>query len=87
MSRLVNDGPPGPETKQFNRKRDNQCYTRAFERDQMTFTLVEQDVTSPRTILFWIMENFTTCPVPKLRDAFETALGMQHSTVHKKSAD
>lgn len=87
MARIINDGPPGPEQKQVNRKHDNVCYQKAFARDEMTFTLVERDITSPRTILFWIMENFATCPVTKLRDAFEDALAMQHSNVSKKNAD
>ena len=87
MARMVNDGAPGPEQKQLNRKHDNACYRKAFERNEMTFTLVERDRSSPRTILFWIMENFATAPPEKLRDAFEDARAMQFSRVEKKNAD
>ncbi len=56
---------------------DTKVYAKARNRGQETFTLVEQDRTSPRTILFWIGENFETAPPEKLRDAFERALRMR----------
>lgn len=56
---------------------DNTCFQKAQERGQQTFTLVAQDKSAPRTILFWIMENFEDTPVEKLRDAFEDALAMR----------
>ncbi len=56
---------------------DTKVYAKAKNRGQETFTLVEQDRTSPRTILFWIGENFETAPPEKLRDAFERALRMR----------
>ncbi len=56
---------------------DTQVYAKARNRGQETFTLVAQDRTSPRTILFWIGENFETAPPEKLRDAFERALRMR----------
>ena len=56
---------------------DTKVYTKAKNRGQETFTLVAQDRTSPRTILFWIGENFETAPPEKLRDAFERALRMR----------
>lgn len=66
---------------------DNTCYTKAVQKKQRTFTLVEQDRTSPRTILFWIMDNIENAPQGKLEDAFELAMAMRFSTVVKKSAD
>ncbi len=56
---------------------DTKVYAKARNRGQETFTLVGQDRTSPRTILFWIGENFETAPPEKLRDAFERALRMR----------
>lgn len=56
---------------------DTRVYLKAKGRGQETFTLVGQDRTSPRTILFWIGENFETAPPEKLRDAFERALRMR----------
>ncbi len=56
---------------------DTKVYAKAKNRGQETFTLVAQDRTSPRTILFWIGENFETAPPEKLRDAFERALQMR----------
>ena len=87
MARMVNDGPPGLQEKQSARKRDAECFRKAFDKDELTFTVVEHDPTSPKTILFWIMENFETAPAEKLRDAFEGALAMQFSTIPKKRAD
>ena len=56
---------------------ERECYARARARQQETFTLVAQDRTSPRTILYWIGENFETAPPEKLREAFERALRMR----------
>jgi hypothetical protein len=66
---------------------DKTCHDKAVSRGQRTFTLVEQDVSTPRTILWWIMENFHTSPDDKLMDAFEDALAMKNSTVEKKQPD
>lgn len=87
MARMTNDGPPGFEEKLAARKRDAECFRKAEARQELTFTVVEHDPTGPRTILFWIMENFDTAPAEKLRDAFEGALGMQFSQIPKKRAD
>lgn len=62
---------------------DTQVYAKARNRGQETFTLVAQDRTSPRTILFWIGENFETAPPEKLRDAFERALRMREYNPRK----
>jgi len=68
-------------------ERDMNCYEKAVKRSQRTFTVVEQDISAPKTILFWIMENWETAPTFKLEDAFETAIAMRDSTVVKKRAD
>ena len=67
--------------------RDAQCFKRAQNRKQGTFTLVEQDATAPGTILDWINRNFATAPPQKLRDAFDTALQWRDSALTKKMPD
>jgi len=66
--------------------KDALAFTKAKTRGEETFTLVEQDRTSPRTILFWIGENFETAPPEKLREAFERAMRMKECG-HRKWAD
>lgn len=87
MARMVSDDKPFPEVRTQNIRRDNDCHVKAVARGQMTFTVVEQDLTAPETILEWIKLNWKTAPVAKLRDAFETALAMQYSDIPKKTAD
>jgi hypothetical protein len=87
MGRMTPDGAPGQEQRDVARKIDNRCFEKARSRNQMTFTVVEQDITAPYTILEWIRLNWATAPVEKLRDAFENALAMQHSEIEKKHAD
>ena len=41
---------------------------------EQLFTLRSQDVTTPRCIVFWILENIDTAPEEKLRHALEDAL-------------
>lgn len=65
---------------------DNKCFEKATQRGQRTFTLVEQDRSSPRTIAFWILENIETCPDGKLFDALADALAMRRAS-HRKNAD
>jgi hypothetical protein len=65
---------------------DVQCFTKARDRGQHTFTLVAQDRTSPRTIAFWILENIETAPPQKLFDALEDALTMR-KWPERKAAD
>jgi hypothetical protein len=62
----------------ISQPRDWQCFEKAIMRGQQTFTLVAQDITAARTIMFWLMENIETAPDEKLRDAFEDALRMRH---------
>ena len=65
---------------------DKDCFDKAQARGDMTFTLVGQDRSSPKTILTWIMENFETCSDAKLSDAFRTAIAMKHHP-KRKAAD
>lgn len=66
---------------------DAECFKKAKERGQQTFSLVAQDRSSPRTICFWIMENIETCENPdKLRCALEDAIAMRKYP-HRKHAD
>jgi hypothetical protein len=69
------------ESGEFNE--DEQVFLRAHRRGQETFTLVAQDRSAPRTILYWIGENFETAPPEKLRDAFERALRMREYSPRK----
>lgn len=57
--------------------RDANCYTKAVERGQRTFTLVAQDVSAPVVIAEWIKQNIMTCPVEKLHQAIEDAVAMR----------
>lgn len=81
--------PDGPEDRRATQlAMDARCFRNARQRGETTFSLIERDPTSPRTILFWIMENFDgKTPAPKLRDAFEDALQMLFSPIEKKRAD
>jgi len=85
MSQIYSENP-GAVEKVSHMRRDYKCAERAKERDQQTFTLVEQDRSSPRTIAFWILENIETCPAAKLHDALEAAVLMR-SACNRKDAD
>jgi hypothetical protein len=65
---------------------DTLCFKKAKERNQRTFTLVQQDRSSAKTICFWIMENIETAPAQKLLDALEDAILMRDFE-HRKNAD
>lgn len=62
------------------------CYEKAKARGDETFTLVGQDLSSPRVICEWLKENIDKAPERKLREAFECALRMR-TTRMRKSAD
>jgi hypothetical protein len=66
--------------------KDRKCMAKAIEKDELTFTLVEHDKTSPRTVAFWIMENIETAPSHKLHEALEFCL---HAREHanRRNAD
>lgn len=65
---------------------DHDCYSRAKQRGEQTFTLVARDKSSPRTICFWIMENIETAPAEKILDALKDALTMR-THPDRKAAD
>lgn len=65
---------------------DAGCFARAKARGQRTFTLVEQDLTSPSVIAEWVKLNIETAPPEKLHDALETAIAMR-SWPDRKQAD
>lgn len=53
---------------------DDSCYRKGKANGEQLFTLRSQDMTMPRTICFWIMENINSCSEDKLRHALEDAL-------------
>jgi hypothetical protein len=65
---------------------EDECNRKARERNDHTFTLVGQDLSSPRTICFWIMENIETCPPQKLIEALKGAIAMR-TLDNRKNAD
>jgi hypothetical protein len=81
MSQIVNSGD-----KDGAHYRDLKIAEKARSRGQATFTLVEQDITSPKTICFWILENIETAPEDKLVDALQGALLMRKAQ-NRKHAD
>lgn len=85
--KMVSEDPSNFETKQKHRQRDFKCHEKALQAGELTFTLREQDMTSPFIILEWIKLNFKTCPNEKLIEAFENALAMKDSKIQKKAAD
>lgn len=87
MARMVGDNGPLEGQQDVARKMDNECHRKAISRGQQTFTLVEQDQTSAKTVLAWIWLNWDTAPVSKLRDAFEDAICFKCSPIQKKAAD
>jgi hypothetical protein len=81
MSQLVNS-----KDRAAAHYRDLKIAKKAQEKGQATFTLIEQDFSSPKTICFWIMENIETAPEDKLVDALAGALLMRASP-NRKHAD
>ena len=63
-----------------------ECRQKAIARNDLTFTLVGQDLSSPRTIAFWILENIHTAPAEKLQSALTKAIRMR-SLPNRKPAD
>jgi hypothetical protein len=74
------------QLRQKHMRGDRKCAANAINRSQLTFTLVEQDRSAPKTITYWIMENIETAPSAKLIDALETALVMR-AYANRKNAD
>ena len=58
---------------------------KAKNRNDITFTLVGQDLTSPRTIAFWILENIETAPEEKLVHAVRVAVNMRDKFGRKQA--
>lgn len=65
---------------------DNECFRKARERDDDTFTLVGQDRSSPRVVCEWIKENIETAPAHKLLEALDCAIAMRNAK-NRKAAD
>lgn len=65
---------------------DTKCHAKAKTRGQRTFTLIEQDVTTVKTIAHWIYLNIETAPAPKLQEALDSCLKMREFPA-KKNAD
>lgn len=78
MSQIVNSGD-----RKGSNYRDIKIAEKARGRGQATFTLVEQDLTTPETICFWIMRNIETAPDDKLVDALQAALVMRKADGRK----
>lgn len=66
--------------------RDARCFVKAKSRGQKTFTVVEQDATTVKTIAHWIYLNIETAPADKLHDALDSAIAMRDFP-SKKNAD
>jgi len=62
------------------------CRITADSKGLERFTLISQDKSSPKTIMFWIMENIETAPIEKLTEAFMCALKMRNFP-NRKLAD
>jgi hypothetical protein len=62
---------------EVNKQRDRDCFAKAVSRDQLTFTVVEQDMSSSKVICEWIKENIETCPAEKLEHALAVAIKMR----------
>lgn len=67
--------------------REPDCLAKAKERGQITFTLVEQDYSSPHIICCWIAANIETCPKEKLFEALDKAIRMRDTKVKRKDPD
>ena len=65
---------------------DHSCFEKAVAAGEQTFTLRAQDITTPRCIAFWILENVDTAPEAKLRHALDDALRARRWPT-KKAAD
>jgi hypothetical protein len=64
---------------------DDSCFEKAKATGEQHFTLRAQDVSAPRTIAFWIMENVDTAPESKLRHALEDALRARRWPTRKRA--
>lgn len=67
--------------------REPDCLVKAQSRGQLTFTLVEQDYSSPSVICEWIKINIETCPREKLFEALDKAIRIRDTKVPRKDPD
>ncbi len=65
---------------------DSRVHAKAKARGQRTFTLVEQDASTVKTIAHWIYLNIETAPPEKLREALDDCIAMREFP-NKKNAD
>ena len=56
---------------------DKNCFDKAQQRGDQTFTLVGRDMSSPCVICEWIKENIETCSEDKLHEALNRAIAMR----------
>ncbi len=87
MATLLSEKPNNPVTREELMRRDFKCAQKAMDKNQLSFTVIEQDNTAPETICEWIKLNIKTCPADKLYDALQRAIAMRESEVMKKNAD
>lgn len=64
---------------------DDACHAKAKARGQRTFTLVEQDLSTVKTIAHWIYLNIETAPAEKLREALEDCITMRDFSPRKEA--
>jgi hypothetical protein len=82
------DGPENATPKPMSDVQWDEVKTqqKAKERQDLTFTLVGQDRSSPKAICFWILENIDTAPREKLEGALDKAIRMR-DLPNRKIAD
>ena len=57
-------------------KETDECLQKAGKHE-MLFVLRAQDMSSPKIVLHWIIENFESASAGKLNDAFKCAMAMR----------
>lgn len=62
---------------------DGTCFQKAKTAGELTFSLREQDMSSPQIICEWIKYNIRTCPPEKLHNALAIAIHMAKSPKRK----
>lgn len=87
MARMMAEDPNNVTVRTNHQVKDQKCSEKAFNKGQLTFTLIEQDKSSPLVIADWIKQNIMTAPASKLYDAIEIAVAMRESEIVKKNAD
>ena len=62
---------------------DGQCFEKAKKAGELTFTVVEHDMTSSLVIVDWIKYNLRNCRPEKLHNALERAIIMARSDLRR----